>query len=530
MNAAQLNEINDWDKVLDGLTVRGQKLRVDGSGLKQAIGMVLKSISSSTLPGLNTQLTEINLDPLVKHVYPIQTPFLNGNLVGQKGGQFGEKYQYRAISSFNQFDDSGAAVEASGSGYGRGRLTDIQTLPREKFFSKLMPEWSVSRELARLSGVLKAYAQNTIASLANAKIIEEQNLLFSRRGTVANPVGLAATGFGTGGSLAAGTYSVQVTALNYWGARRFPRLADGITIPTLGTAGAGKRATESAGSTAVSGIVLAGATSRIDATWTISDGAWGYAVYLNNGTTNWLVGISNVPAFSITSNIFPGLLSPQVFATPTANATDVGVNHGVVADGITADETIGYDGLYSQIVLDPDIPGEYLKLAASGFTPTTGGSGIAEFEDIFERLFRKRGVNVTCIVVSPFDWKAISAMLTSSTSQNYRINVDSGDGARVAAGVVVDAIKNQFARDIVDVVVHPLMPPGKVMFYTRDLPYENNNTGVNLTHFFNERMNQIFFPRNKDVAEPGPWGISTIGTPVLTYPRACAAIDGYKSA
>lgn len=502
--------LTDFDALLKAARVGGDADNIRGV----FANAITKSTNTSGTTGLASGLEEINLDELVKHVYPIQTPALNMGLVGHVGGQMGDSRKYRAITDVNPSGFDGIAEEASDSNSGRGELFKTATLSREKFFSKIMNEKEVSRELAQLSGALKAYAQVTIASLAEHKILEEQHSLFSRRGTVSNPSGLAASASASGGSLATGNYTVKVTALNYWGERVFKNASAVADLPTLN---AGARPTESAAVVSAP-VAVTGPTGRINISWGIVTGAWAYAVYLNDGTDDFLVGLAYAPAFTATSLLYNGATVSAATLVPTLNKTDLG----------TSGRAVGYDGLYSQIANDSEVPGYLLQMAATALTTTTGGSGVAEIEQVLEYLFRARGVSPGYVFANTEDWRAVSALLTSSTAQNYRINVDSGAGGRVAAGVVVEQIKNQYSRDVVDVVLHPLMPRGKMIFYTKDLPYENNNTGVNLTHFYNERARQVFFAKTRDVAEPGPWGISSIGATILTWPRACGVIEGFS--
>jgi hypothetical protein len=504
-------QIQDFDTLLRNAGARGNPDLVKGA-LTNAIS---KSLDTSGTTTLSSNLQEINLDALVKHVYPIQTPALNMGLIGMTGGQSGDSRKYRAITEINSTNLDGIAVEASDTQTGRGATFSTTTLSREKFFSKIMNEKKVSRELAQLSGALRAYAQQTIASIAEHKILQEQHFLFSRRGTIANPSGIVATPSAAGGTLATDTYDVKVSALNYWGQRRFAAAQAVGDLPVLA---AGARPSETI-ATISAGVAVTGPTGSIAISWANVPSAWGYAIYLNDGVSDFLVGLAFAPAFTAINLLFNGFTISAAPLAPTINASQLG----------SSGKAVGYDGLESQLALDPDVPGYVLALNATPLTTTTGGSGISQIENVLEFLFRVRGVSPKCVFVNSQDWQSISALLTTSTAQNYRVNVDSGAGARVAAGVVVEQIKNQYSRDVLDVVIHPLQPKGKMIFYTADLPYENNNTGTNLTHFFNEQARQVFFAKTEDVAEPGPWGISSIGATILTWPRACAEIVGFTT-
>lgn len=517
------------DKLILAMNAGAPRNRVImGKGFTAALqAAVQKSLVTEQVLTTASNIAEINLDPAFKHYYPIQTPFLNGGLAGEVGGQVGRFRTYRAFTEINPGDDDGAADEASTDPSltfsGRGRVFSQTTLDRQKSFSKIMPEEAVTREEADLAGVLDGFLQKQIVSMAIAKQLEEENLLFTTTALLGSPGGLTPVAFATGGVLATDTYAVKVTCLTYWGRKSWVRNAAAGTFIPLGTAPApaGARFSESSANV-VGGVAVTGPTGRIDATWTTVKGAWAYAVYLNDGTSDFLVAITGAPAFSITTTEFsPGVTITAASLAPTVDTTTRGVKGS----------TLRYEGLYQQIVLDADIPirGPYLDMNATTFTAQAGGTGLKEWDFILGQLFKAPiGVSPTAILVSAEDWAGISANLLSQAAQPYRLQIETEDGTRVSAGTIVETVKNNFARSVIDVVVHPLMPPGKVIFYTRDLPYEANNTGVNLSHFFNHRYRQVFFPNNADYAPPGPWGISTLGTPILSWPKACAVIEGFK--
>ena len=87
-------QIQDFDTLLKNAGARGNPDLVKGA-LTNAI---TKSLDTSGTTTLSSNLQEINLDTLVKHVYPIQTPALNMGLIGMTGGQVGDSRKYRAIT------------------------------------------------------------------------------------------------------------------------------------------------------------------------------------------------------------------------------------------------------------------------------------------------------------------------------------------------------------------------------------------------------------------------------------------------
>jgi hypothetical protein len=349
--------------------------------------------------------------------------------------------------------------------------------------------------------------------------MEEQNLLFSSVGALTRPatVTVPANGAATGGSLSDGTYTVSVTALNYWGYKLMYKKANtgtGTIVALVGNARNGETNLRAGGNTAV--LNAGTAVQSIPITWTKSAGAIAYAVYLTLSGTQYLVGIVGHNSFTATALTYAGnTISGTIAPTTDASALDT--------DG----QTVGYSGFYQQL-LDTDIPAEYTDLGAAGLSAVAGGTGVGELDAMLEKLFRVNGVSPGSITIPSLDWRGWQSALLNTSSTNYRLEVMTDEGTKVSAGQVISTIKNPYSGDAMEVIVHPLMAPGKAFLYTRDLPYEANNTGVNLSHYFNVRYLQKIFAKNANWAEPGPWGIETIGQAILTYPGACGLLENIK--
>ena len=109
--------------------------------------------------------------------------------------------------------------------------------------------------------------------------------------------------------------------------------------------------------------------------------------------SDFLVGLAFAPRFLATNLLFNGFTISAAPLAPTINASQLG----------SSGKTVGYDGLESQLALDPDVPGYVLALNATPLTTTTGGSGISQIENVLEFLFRVRGVSPKCVFVNSQD-------------------------------------------------------------------------------------------------------------------------------
>ena len=481
---------------------------------------VRKSVTTETISSTGSGVAELNFDPAMKHVYPIQTPWANGGLFAGVGGQKGLTRDYWLMLNPNANFSSGAAPQMSASytfgatsGQGLGSFLQASTTKQTATFSKLAPMSGVTNEEARQSGALNMFVQKQIASLAAAKIMEEQNMLFAYQGSLTKPASVTGTGGTTGGGLSDGTYVVSVSALNYWAYRRMYSQA---------TTGAGsivalannKRQGETDVRASSNVTLNAGtAVQKITATWPKTVGAFAYAVYLTLSGTQYLVAIVGHNAFVATALTFTNgnSISGTIAPTSDASANDT--------DG----QVVTYNGFHQQL-FNADMPAEYLDMNSAAPTAQSGGTGILQLDSQLEALYRK-GVSPEYWGVASQDWSGWQALLMNTSTTNYRLEVQTEDGTTVSAGQVISSIKNPYSGDVMKIIVHPLQAPGKAYLYTRDLPYEANNTGVNLSHFYNIRFLQKIFAMVGDYADPGPWANQTIGAPILTYPAACAVME-----
>jgi hypothetical protein len=85
-------------------------------------------------------------------------------------------------------------------------------------------------------------------------------------------------------------------------------------------------------------------------------------------------------------------------------------------------------------------------------------------------------------------------------------------------------------KKVVTPIAHPLFPDGKIILYTKTIPYPNAGVGVNMQLHCTDHFLQDFYARITDVAPPGPWAIKTYGAPAMIWPRPCGVVDGINVA
>ena len=483
-----------------------------------------KSINTASVPGTATNLFPFNLDPIAKVLIPERTPMQNEGMYGVKTGENGHSRQYRALTDANANLSSGFAPEATSltdtSGVtGLGANVQSSYLSREKFFAKQLPMFGISQEEQDASGPMNAFAKLTIASLIVAKEMEEANMLGSSLVALGHVAAAVGTPSATGGVLtnAASPYYIVCIPVNYWGARYW-KDANGVDLPN-GSPAAGVTVTEgwptvSTGITIPgSGVTAGSILATIGTNGLGIKGAFGYV---------WGIGVSSTAlkfaAFTTAPQyLFTAAPSALALTLPTADGSLYGLDN----------QLLGWDGIVSQIVNDPDVPGQYIALTGGGLTAVSQGSGIGEFETMFSNIFDTRYLSPKFGLASSKTVQQIASKALGSQYPAYKFNIDQNEGDEpFAVGSIITSIKNQYAQTIVKLIDHPLLPDGKVIFYTDEIDYPAADVGKNLMLFCNDHFRQKIFAMTTDVAQPGPWGIRTYGAPVLHDPRACGMIDG----
>jgi hypothetical protein len=290
---------------------------------------------------------------------------------------------------------------------------------------------------------------------------EERALLFGRGavgngylGIVAAPVISGATAT-TGGTIAAGTYQITVTA----------RAGGGETVVSNRVA-----------------QVTTGATSTITVTvGTEPAGALGYNLYVSQAGGG---AASETFQFSFSGNV------ATLSAPPVAG--------GAAIPG--ADSTFnanGYDG-YLSVQADPAQSGYLKRVNLTGANAIIGantfginsqiGTGVAvgdgPWQDAFLAMYggasnpgggtqygNKLLADPDEVWIDGSVRNALGQWLkTKATSTAYRIALSEGDMGGATIGSVVSGINNQTTGKMVDFTVHPYMPVGASLIRSRTLP------------------------------------------------------------
>jgi len=422
-------------------------------------------------------------------LYPVLTPFRN--LIPRVDDGFGTQANWKAVTGINTSNQRAGVGEGN-----RGAVIQQTTAEYLAAYRGYGLENYVTFE-GDFAGKgfedLKALA---VLQLLQALMIQEERLDLGGNtsvalGTTPTPTLVA----GTAGSMATqAAASVICVAL---GPQAYLDVAghnDGVMgqvfDPTTATVPGQIVKTNADGSTDTFGggaaqksanatVSVTGPNGSIAATVTAVRGAWGYAWFVGaTAGTERLAAITSINSAVLTT--YPG--SGQLASTLPAS------------DQSTS--ALDYDGFFAQAAKSGS--NAYFNTLATGVAGTgtaltaDGAGGISDFETAFATFYNRYRLSPTHIFVSSQECINITKkIIANSGAPLLRFTMDPkniADG-NISAGVVVGDYLNKVMNTRVKIQVHPLIPPGTVMFFSDSIPYPLANTA----HLFRKRLRKDYY-------------------------------------
>lgn len=391
-------------------------------------------------------LVGINLEAPSKKLFPVYSPLRN-RFPRTKSPIGANAVQWRRVTRINSANLWPGATENT-----RNPFLTTDTDTQTASFCTLGHDDYVGFEaLARSKGFEDVRAMASLNLLYAVMISEEKVLLGGQTTDIGAPTAPAAVAIVGGGSLAAGTYAVRVSALVLRGfdkAEKAPptsaALADGESTPAD-----------------VTGIVIVGPSDRISFSWTPVRGAVAYNVYITDpggavGTARYVATVT-VNSFIFTATA-PG-------PNATANATD---------------ET-GFAQECQGIIGQIEANNGTLFVNQNGGTLTSdGAAGITEFDNILKSMWDTYRLGPTVILCNSEQARDITKKIGGSSPLSMRIMLEDGQ-RNIVGGIYVGAYLNKYASSFaegfpneVPIKIHPNLPAGTILFVVESLPYPNN--------------------------------------------------------
>ena len=419
-----------------------------------------------------TGLTAYDLEAPAKLLFPVITPLRNA--LPRVSGKGGIQANWRAVTAINTV----RGVNLPGvSGGNRAAVTTDTVTNYTAAYKGLGLEQSVTFE-ADYAGEnfedVKALAvENLLKSMmiAEEKVILGGNASFAlaNTGTITLSYANTATGF------ANTSMGVGCVALSFEGYL--------LASMTTGVIQSYSRTNADASVDVINGGTALPATQAnltcnsntfctLAATVVPVVGAMGYAWFWGANSGNLTLGaITTINSVSITSNTATGAATLQGIA-----------NYQALAATSNSTNSLDFDGLLT-FACNATL-GSYQATQATGNagigTPLTsdGAGGIVEIDVALQSFWDNYRLSPDTIWVNSQEQKNISAKVLSGSATAAQRFVFNADQGMIAGGTMVRSYLNKFSMDgakEIPIRIHPNMPPGTILFETRQLPYPMSN-------------------------------------------------------
>jgi hypothetical protein len=487
------------------------------------------------------QLAPIDLEGPAKLLVPRETPILNE--MPRENDGIGSAMQYRRIlgwsnsgvggipdlmpfmasefpssqstsnlPQFGGYANSTGGVASGGLGLRRGQKITYKADAAQVTYVELSLSDVVSTKAYYIGQGYQDVRQLSATALLWAhKGGEERAMLYGRGATALGYTGpiSAPTGFvaanvvtaNTGGSIPNGTYSVMLTAIGGGGESAPSAVATGgtaitgsnvgtvtITFPQIPSGGLGWNI-----------WMLNATTGNFFFQASVPNGNLTYTLtsYNNTGPTT---ANSSVVDTTANPNGYDGMLTvlmnPSVsgyVATYVSNATPANSVNSV-GGGITGSTACGdtpFQTAFAALYGASTNPGNYGMNSGAPSWPWTAGTAYGQ-----KLLARPQKVFVDGAIRAAMG-QFVRKAAGGSTAYRLVMQADAASGG-AQIGAIVNGIANQVTGDMVDFDVHPYMPVGNSVIWTKQLPFpdsEITNTIVakNVQDYLYQMWPQIQF-------------------------------------
>ena len=477
--------------------------------VSQAQGDVQRAITTST------GFTPYVLETPAKVIFPVQAPMvqLTPRMVG-KGTDI--EHWKSVLSIFNQ---AGPFSQTHWGGTTDGSTTidsPVYVLNNYTATYQTISQYnSVTFQSQWRSRALEGdmLARRKV-ELVYALKLQEENWIINGASKLWRPAKPLLTASTTGGSLAAATYWVQVSAVN----------GNGETLPS-----------------AAASVTTTGSTSSITILFEGVIGATSYNVYVGTGSTQPANGSMFI---AVTTNFTPNGLPQQpadyigsmsistlMTTNPTSGAHPLTTSTATVSTNV-------FDGMISLCYLNPNTGGN-LSVGEQGMTSVivqpSQSSGLLVLQDLqllFRKMFSQAMADPSHLFVSPVEAVTIDNLV--GTASNFRILAEpqsAGSIGNLIGGQKVTHILNQVTGTTVQVVTLPYLPQGTIVAGSFSIPFPAPDVqDPPFRMMINQDYTSIDYPPTQ--ANPQTWGFGCFVDEALVnqYQGGWGVLEGIQPA
>ena len=417
----------------------------------------------------STGLIGYELEAPAKTIYPVQTPLVN--MIPRKRGGGNDVCHWKAITSF----DTGR-LWGTVNGNNIGSSVTPLVAAMQNTYQMIALNNSVDFKAQFRGRSLEGDVRSVVMSqlLYQLKIVEERWLLQGSSAVMVPPAPLLATAT-TGGSVAAATNWVQITAVDSRG--------------TNGTA-----------ETSVSGavnIVTTGTTSTITVTIFTVPNALYYNVYMGTGATlpartaMWLQtsisGVANAPQPGVNVTIALAnsggtvpvgeVQSPFITVTLTAALLTSGTNPPASNTSFSfldaGNNTIMWDGIIAQALLNTGT-GNGLTLGAQVAQPaaSTGILALSDLDNLLLSLVNQASGDPDFLVMNPLVQYKLTNLYMAANGFRYVAEATHGAAeGSVTANWRVTHYENKSTGKVMPIIADRYCPADTIVALPLTVPY-----------------------------------------------------------
>lgn len=483
-------------------------------------------LQKTTTVNTATGLVNYDLQIPSRNAYPVNTPIRKRMPRVAGKGDIATRWKVVSAITGSGYDGMGWVPEG-----GRSGVMTITASTKYAGYTTIGEEGNLTFEAwSAAEGFEDEKARQTVRMLQKMWLKEENSILggnFSLQlGTPTTPTFVSAA---TGGTVANGTYHVQVVELTFEGYLNWLKSGASIVtgLPTTTTV------TDPTGAT----FVLNGGTSNKSAAAASSaissgTGVLSASVPVASGTVAWAWYIDDGGSGAKTLQAVTLINSYSTTTTPTTtgqNATAITADHSY-NDGIVNAGPAAYDGLlyatfasFSAVNSNSYLPGAYVKSLATGTAGvgtklTASGRGtVNEIDDALISMWNNYQTSPTVIFVAAQQLKDITTLcLNGSSGPLLQYFTDPAVGyQKLMAGGNIEFYFNPFTQDggtKIPIVIHPTLPAGTILLWCETLPAQYMDSNIpNVAEVHTRRdYYQIDWPLRTRLFESGVYSEQTV--------------------
>lgn len=420
-------------------------------GITQATGLI----------NYDLQRPALFLTPWGKVVTPLR------NEIPRVKGDGGTATNWRAITGINTTRIPAGVSEGNRNAY----ISQSVVTRTSSYIGIGFENYATFESEYAAEGFDDADARAVQAALRSLMISEEQMIVGGNQsvalGTTPTPTG---TGSATLGALPDGTYYVGCVALTHDGWLNATVTAG--VVQTISRTNADGSTDTLYGGTAQpsvlsSGVTLNAGTSaqRVTAHVAPVTGAIAYAWYLGSSNTHqYLQQITTINSVNFNTALVTSARQDFQTLAATDNSKNVVNGTSYTFDGILYTSAFAGTGAYfASLATGTDGVGTVL-------TSDTAG-GVNEINTAFKSFWDNYRLSPDTLWVNSQEANSINKIvIAGGGAPLFRYNMDAkSENFDVTGGVVVGSLMNKFTNQAVRVRVHPWVPPGTIMFTSKEI-------------------------------------------------------------